>query len=593
MRGRNGADNTFLDCKGSPLIAHDSIDGLKLRLEGIHVANARRAGSGAVLNARGASSRVNIRACVFTNCSTLASGGVVHMSGGDLQVSWSKFDFNSAHVSGGSLSLVDGATALVVESSFTSNFAEGIGGAVRLQRQCTLTMNKVEMTLNIVGVDGGAIALTDESQLSATGLSISNGMAAHGGAIHGNSNSVVRLNHTRIFNNDALSTGGGLSITFGAMLHLSDGVEIFDCFSTLAGGVALSYAANLISEGDVKIFRCSAQIYGGGIIMVEGVTAHIHSGLRLQNNFVFSAGGGMLMLFGSIVIATGNIVFDGNVAYGNGGGESLGGGGGMVIDGATPVNIFLDGITMRNNVALDGAGIYIRNNPLSGSIKIINTIFSNNRASLNGGGMYVDKNHGLILSNITCRNNTAKNGLGGGMYIATESSGTISHSLFVKNLARQGGGFAASGKLRSDFSISASLFQTNTALLEGGGIYTGGAAHVSLSNSTTVEGCLAGSNGGGVATRNNSILEMQDPVVIRGCDATATTEGMGGGMFAAGSKITISGPLVIQGNKAGQGGGVGFFSQIEFAGKFTSTISNNHASGDGGGAYASRWAGCA
>ena len=102
-------------------------------------------------------------------------------------------------------------------------------------------------------------------------------------------------------------------------------------------------------------------------------------------------------------------------------------------------------IELNNSSVDSGAGILAdtSNVYISG-----NTIFINNSAGSNGGGVYAaSKSNVYISGNTTFINNTAVLGDGGGVYAIDNSDVYISgNTTFIGNSARNGGGIYANGK---------------------------------------------------------------------------------------------------------------------------------------------------
>lgn len=318
----------MIDCKGSPLIAHDSLVGLKIQFEGIHVANAVRAGAGGVLNTEANSTLVpwvSMQSTIFTNCSSLgAGGGVLRISGGVLEVNSSKFNSNSAVQDGGSLLIVNETVSFITQSSFMHNFAGNSGGAIRVMENSNLTVDLVDMSFNVAGRDGGAIDLLEGSQLIATRVFITKCTAANsGGAIEIGASTAILSQSTVSFCH--ANFGGGLhtfwyrmddgSDTEKNLLYLLDGVEISDCTAAkTCGGIFVAWGT-LITSGAVNITRCGAYICGGLYVYDDGV-AHLNDGVRIQDCWAGSNGGGMRLWVQNTnrlasLITTGNVIFEG------------------------------------------------------------------------------------------------------------------------------------------------------------------------------------------------------------------------------------------------------------------------------------------
>ncbi len=91
-------------------------------------------------------------------------------------------------------------------------------------------------------------------------------------------------------------------------------------------------------------------------------------------------------------------------------------------------------VTIRNNLALYGGGIY--NKETSSSPKLINVIIRNNTASLGGGGMHTSGSPNL--TNVSITNNTADQG--GGMYCYCSSPTLTNVTISGNKTSSEGGG---------------------------------------------------------------------------------------------------------------------------------------------------------
>ena len=348
FRGRGGAERTHINCNGLPLIGNDSLVGLNILFEDMHISNALRTGAGAVVDA-GSGSKVTIRSTRFTNCSSFHSGGVLRVSGGILQIQLSQFDSNSADLFGGSLAIADSATATVTDSSFTSNSA-GDGGAMYVVSSSTLILNGVNVSeCAATGNKGGAVYLDTRCQLSATRSLITKCVALRGGAINAQMFSTIRLDNSIISDNVANVAAGGVYVLLYSHLYLSDAVVIANCSTRLyGGGIFLYLASRLTAVGDVNITRCSANQLSGGLHMHSNTITFLH-GIRIQDCSAYDTGGGAV-LYGtnsqlSTLTAT-NVVFESNMAYGWGEPGDMGMGGGLALQGSH-LNLYWNEVMLR------------------------------------------------------------------------------------------------------------------------------------------------------------------------------------------------------------------------------------------------------
>jgi subtilisin family serine protease len=162
----------------------------------------------------------------------------------------------------------------------------------------------------------------------------------------------------------------------------------------------------------------------------------------------------------------------------------------------------LDGFTITNGYARDGAAIYCQ----SSRPTIKNCIIRNNTATLNGGGLYGCRGP---ITNCTIAGNYADNG--GAMYAC---NGKITNCKITRNFADRGAGlYACNG------TIVNTLIIANTARAEGGALYSCNGT-ISLctivANSAQAAGAMAFCNG----AINNSIIwanRPDDNVIDKSC----------------------------------------------------------------------------
>jgi hypothetical protein len=212
--------------------------------------------------------------------------------------------------------------------------------------------------------------------------------------------------------------------------------------------------------------------------------------------------------------------------------------------------VTLDGLTIRNGVALDtlndnGGGIFV-----GGNLTLLNSLVSGNTAR-DGGG--IGAGGSLALTNTTVGGNTATNA-GGGIFNAVDSVVTLTNSTVSGNSAPAAGGiynFVGTVTLTNS-TVSGNIAGSN----DGGGIFNQGTATLT---GVTISGNRARDGGG--------IYNYNDTAVMRLTNST------------------------ISGNTARDGGAI-----VNFVGAATltgTTVTGNSASASGGGIRASGFLGLA
>jgi hypothetical protein len=151
---------------------------------------------------------------------------------------------------------------------------------------------------------------------------------------------------------------------------------------------------------------------------------------------------------------------------------------------ATPTvsSTTIDGFTIRNGYAISGdpqwgAGVLVTGTETT----IRNCRFVDNVA-LNGGGIAIDTDYGVVVENSTFLDNRGTNA-GSGIYVygfSGEPDVTIANCLFVRGDGNYGGGVYAAGS--STVAVTNSTFYGNDAYF-GGALSIRSGAHADVSNS--------------------------------------------------------------------------------------------------------------
>ncbi len=287
------------------------------------------------------------------------------------------------------------------------------------------------------------------------------------------------------------------------------------------------------------------------------------------------------------------------------------------------INVAINGLTIANGVAFDGAafensedltinnstisdnsaseGSGIKNNE-TGNLTINNSTISGNSADGRGGGGVFNDRGTVKISNSTLSGNTASSGAaivndggvleissstitgnssddeGGGIANAVgyiDSTLKVIDSTISDNSAGgDGGGITNRGTL----IVKNSTISGNTSNDQGGGIYSQSTVEV---KNSTISGNTASESGGGIHNSGDGTVEVIDSTIL---DNTAQIDG--GGIYNTDDGIIGLTGTIVQGNIAGDdGGGIANFHN-GFITVDSSTIEGNEAIGDdGGGIY--------
>ena len=289
-----------------------------------------------------------------------------------------------------------------------------------------------------------------------------------------------------------------------------------------------------------------------------------------------------------------------------------------------PGNLTLIDVTIQNNTAAEGGGIYasgaatiqlssttIRNNTSQGTgggievfgsglflpdINIADSLIENNRAHDAGGGLHV---HAATTSiqNSTLRNNTA-DAIGGGVYYLGNVSGLqldMANTLIISNSA----GVSSGGlRLFGNTNLSNSQIISNAAPSAGGlevsdGLHTWNDVTISANTASSCAGLNAGTgslnlNHGWIEnniaqTQGGGLCVFGGTLHITDSNVLNNRATQGGGVWVYGNNQFFAARSAIDQNSATRGGGVYALGQAFIE---DSTLSGNTATRDGGGIYA-------
>ena len=445
-------------------------------------------GDGGAIFAEG---NVTISNSTLSNNVAIAGNGGAILADGNVTISNSTLSGNSARY-GGAISAL-GVVSISNGSTLSSNSANEHGGAIE---------------------SGGTVSISSASTLSL------NTAGTNGAAIFAYNQGGVTVSNSTLFENDAVSNGGGI---------WSDGAVTVSSNSTLLDNTA--YRGGAIEAGlDVTV-----------------------SNSTLSENSSSSQGGA---IFGIDAVTVSNSTFSGNLAGTDGGA--------IFADGEGDVNI--SGSTLSNNLADRSGGALFS----LGVANISNSSLSNNRADDDengeGNGGAVDADQNLSVFNTTFSGNSAVyGGAVSGSRSLTFENGTLSDNSAVS------GGSIYSFNQSYSISLSSSTLNNNDAVTEGGAVFSSGSLNVSsstLSGNETTTGRGGALSVNGSSTIENSTLNNND----------AVTEG--GAVFSSGS-LNVSSSTLSGNTTSGAGGAiyVNGISTVE-----NSTFSSNFAEQGGGGA---------
>jgi uncharacterized repeat protein (TIGR02543 family) len=389
-------------------------------------------------------------------------------------------------------------------------------------------------------------------------------------------------------------TIGGFTVGGGVTLSIDDVI--------ITGGIIVNFGGTLIMNTGAEN-NSGVQVLHGGMFFMHGGTISGNRGLgvgvSVAGTGVFNMYGGKITEFvGSGVDLVGTSVF------------SMHGGTISNNVGAISNNI--------NNPNAEGGGVNIRGN--SSTFTMYGGIISNNQASRRGGGVRVDRlgnEHGNVF---TMHGGTISGNIGGGVHFNLMSNFTMHGGTIIGNT---GGGVSSNralpvtmtmhnGAILGNISSESSQGVYEVLHADGGGVFvhefvmrggtiagnsaggSGGGIHSTQFNidNGKISDNFARHNGGGVVGLDNSGSNQNFFTIQNSEISNNHVSGDGGGLWTFGMRAPWLRNVEIFGNRSGGDGGGAYFTFLDVSGRFSmidGVVSNNHASGDGGGLWGSSY----
>jgi len=544
--------------------------------------------------------KITIENCYFLNNqiteganTTLENGGALALAGEFAcggTIKGCKFQQNYARNYGGaiwfapSLKTSNGSfqflgTTVVGGSVDKKNWSEECGGGIAVEGGRVIFNEEVDIQYNTTEGDGGGIFISGGQVTFTDKVNISYNTAKKGGGICQNGGTLeITSNNTpsqtiKIENNTATVTpqntqyntyegGGGVLVMGGTTTNTtpittftgteSNPIQIINNKATNAygGGILVHRAAptftfcNIGSSGNGN----SAARRGGGIYLASTESPYVASftNCNIDYNYTTNADseGGGVYNYGEMAVYA-NTFTNCYIRY-NGENET--------------------------NKTKNGGGVY-----LYGSTRLNNCTISNNKATGDGGGLYMYSGYATLSNGCHVNDNTANQG--GGIYY---KNGSFENTNYVYN---------------------------NTATTNGGGVF------VEVTADRTLSGLVIGSNvpaanadkgnkaqqGGGVYTYStsdgNKLLTINNCKIVYNQNQSDGVSRItsGGGLcmanenssiFSFSHTVELTGGTLIDNNKAVNGGGVYLTNIGTLTLELINTrLSNNIATNNGGGIY--------
>ena len=428
----------------------------------------------------------------FTN-NKAQYGGAIYICEGNIAISDSLFENNSADVEGGAIDIntVNGNPEVSISGSKFINNSASYGGAIVNVKDLTVRntefVNNIPDTIfNYVGF-GGNLDLGIENFTD-----LQNAIGLVTGTLTLNQNVAMTAKEAANFvngvviNKNIAIDGKGHTIdakNLGRIFSIGEGFTVTLTNATLINGKATKggaiYNDGSLTLSDVKLSDNAADSYGGAVFnngnLVVSDSVFDSNDIVNRGSASVDYGGAAIYNWKEGTLKVTNSNFTNNIKnYKNG--DNLVGAittiGNATVSGSNFVNN-----SGRWGGAISATGAELRKN--SSTLTVSNTIFRDN-AALYAGAVYIwGSNYNIadcVFDNNTAfgkGNMTPNNNNGGALVVSQVSkfnepiTGTISGSKFTNNKAQYGG---AAYFNKGFVTITDSVFENNIATAEGGAV---------------------------------------------------------------------------------------------------------------------------
>jgi hypothetical protein len=256
-------------------------------------------------------------------------------------------------------------------------------------------------------------------------------------------------------------TGPALGVTVnGSGLSIKDSLFIQDSKTDVAI-TNMSFTngyrgLDILADNGATVSLANVIVSGN----TEGVSVEGNGTVNLENVTVSSnTGSGIAVVGDGEPDPIGNLNITNTTISGNGDGAEAIGNGGNGIYNANRYDVTLTGVTISNNIGLDGGAISNFSNMTLSNVTIEGNVsgYSSYTGTLNGygGGIFNGSGGTLSVTNTTISDNTSTvtanilNAVGGGIFNAAGATTTIDNSIVAGNAINSGTGPDVAGSINS------------------------------------------------------------------------------------------------------------------------------------------------
>jgi len=555
-----------------------------------------------------------------------AGGGGIRITGGGSILNISGNSIISGNISdsnGGGILHVSGNVSISGDALIQNNTAEADGGGIRAANHPdAISMSGGFIRGNTANGRGGAVFIGG----------VGAGFTMTGGVIGGfNIDPSTGIN---LYQNTALSNGGGVRVEGGAIFTMSGTAVIEGNHSgSTGGGVISGHGGHFIMNSGY--IRGNTAVTNGGGVNVNGVRVDVPStftmtGGTIEDNTATENGGGVAVLTGAnFTMSDTALIYDNTAVRGGGvnvtdadseftmtGGTIEGntatnyGGGGVAVQNGAAFTMSDTALIYDNMASRSGGGVFVNGAYSSfvmtgGTIRDNAAIFATiGSGTATGGGVRVQTGASFHMSEenpllpTLIYNNRAQghHAEGGGISVVnsntsfTMTGGTILDNQLIAQSTAFGGGFHA--RSNATVEMTGGYVIGNIARNRGGGGVITAGATLDMTGGT-IEGNhggifdasidMASRGGGGIYIGNYpSVVNISGSALIY----NNTTDGIGGGIIVRNdASLNMSGGTIESNTATLHGGGVAVQSGANFTMSGTALIYDNEAATNGGGVF--------
>lgn len=425
---------------------------------------------------------VTITDCFFSGNSATADSGVMEIQcdsgkGATVNILNSRFENNSAAVTGGVFTFADSTVSTVTGCSFKNNSAKtgGVGQSENSGLKvtfdgCSFTENKA------TGGNGGCFYLNWFSTVTIYGCTFEgNTSTGSGGVIDARGNTSARMfigvegKAANTFTENSAKTGGAISLRYQATVTVAN-TNFSENSATSTGGVVYvdGYGVNKLMD---CTFTSNSATTSGGAVHFKGTTTNLIQDCRFTSNSSTSTSGAVhAEAFTKLEVY--GCTFTKNSTKTNSGALDIVGSAATntaIVGGAGDLaNTFLE------NTAQNGAAIGLRG---AATTTVTNTTFIKNAATDCGGAIWFRQTNTTTVTDCTFTQNSANVGgaISSNTNVAITPTATFENCDFTSNTATGNGGAVQFTKF-AKLAFYGCAFKENTSGSNGGAMRIEGTA---------------------------------------------------------------------------------------------------------------------